>query len=43
MDLGGLSFAFAKVVQAVIGLRASAEIEEQDLDPRLNGERGYNM
>jgi Amt family ammonium transporter len=38
-----LSFVIAKVVHAVIGLRVSAETEEQGLDLRLHGERGYNM
>jgi Amt family ammonium transporter len=37
------SFVIAKVVQAVTGLRVSAETEEQGLDLRLHGERGYNM
>jgi Amt family ammonium transporter len=38
-----LSFVIAKVVHAVTGLRVSAETEEQGLDLRLHGERGYNM
>jgi Amt family ammonium transporter len=38
-----LSFVIAKVVHAVIGLRVNAETEEQGLDLRLHGERGYNM
>jgi Amt family ammonium transporter len=38
-----VSFVIAKVVQAVTGLRVSAEIEEQGLDVRLHGERAYNM
>ncbi len=38
-----LSFVIAKVVQAVTGLRVNAETEEQGLDLRLHGERGYNM
>jgi ammonium transporter, Amt family len=38
-----VSFVIAKVVQAVTGLRVSAETEEQGLDLRLHGERGYNM
>jgi Amt family ammonium transporter len=38
-----VSFVIAKVVQAVAGLRVSAETEEQGLDLRLHGERGYNM
>ncbi|HLO22462.1 MAG TPA: hypothetical protein VK193_03440 [Methyloceanibacter sp.] len=41
--VAGVSFAIAKVVQAVTGLRVNAEIEEQGLDLRLHGERGYNM
>jgi ammonium transporter, Amt family len=38
-----VSFVIAKLVQAVIGLRVSAETEEQGLDLRIHGERGYNM
>jgi Amt family ammonium transporter len=38
-----VSFVIAKVVQAVMGLRVSAETEEQGLDLRLHGERAYNM
>jgi Amt family ammonium transporter len=38
-----VSFVIAKVVQAVTGLRVSAETEEQGLDLRIHGERGYNM
>jgi Amt family ammonium transporter len=38
-----MSFVIAKVVHAVTGLRVSAETEEQGLDLRLHGERGYNM
>jgi len=38
-----ISFVIAKVVDAVTGLRVSAETEEQGLDLRLHGERGYNM
>lgn len=38
-----VSFVIAKVVHAVTGLRVSAETEEQGLDLRLHGERGYNM
>jgi Amt family ammonium transporter len=38
-----VSFVVAKVVQAVTGLRVSAETEEQGLDLRIHGERGYNM
>jgi Amt family ammonium transporter len=38
-----LSFVIAKVVHAVTGLRVGAEAEEQGLDLRIHGERGYNM
>jgi len=38
-----VSFVIAKVVQAITGLRVSAETEEQGLDVRLHGERAYNM
>ncbi len=38
-----VSVIIAKVVHAVTGLRVSAETEEQGLDLRLHGERGYNM
>jgi cytochrome c oxidase subunit 1 len=38
-----VSFVIAKVVQAVSGLRVSPETEEQGLDLRIHGERGYNM
>ncbi|HZP08140.1 ammonium transporter [Methyloceanibacter sp.] len=38
-----VSFVIAKVLQAVTGLRVNAETEEQGLDLRLHGERGYNM
>ncbi len=38
-----VSFVLAKFVQAVIGLRVSADTEEQGLDLRIHGERGYNM
>jgi ammonium transporter, Amt family len=37
------SFVIVKVVQAILGLRVSAEIEEQGLDLNIHGERGYNM
>ena len=37
------SFVIIKFVQAVAGLRVSAEIEEQGLDVNIHGERGYNM
>jgi Amt family ammonium transporter len=38
-----VSFIIIKVVQMFVGLRVSAETEEQGLDLRLHGERGYNM
>jgi len=38
-----LSFVIVKVVHVVTGLRVGAETEEQGLDLRLHGERGYNM
>jgi Amt family ammonium transporter len=38
-----VTFVIAKIVQAVAGLRVSAETEEQGLDLRLHGERAYNM
>lgn len=38
-----VSFLIIKVVQALIGLRVSAEVEEQGLDLNVHGERGYNM
>ena len=38
-----VSFVIAKIVHAVTGLRVSAETEEQGLDLRIHGERGYNM
>ena len=38
-----VSFIIAKVVNAVTELRVNTETEEQGLDLRLHGERGYNM
>jgi Amt family ammonium transporter len=38
-----LSVVIAKVVQAFMGLRVSGDAEEQGLDLRIHGERGYNM
>ena len=38
-----LSVVIAKAVQAFAGLRVSDDIEEQGLDLRIHGERGYNM
>ncbi len=37
------SFIIIKIVQAIVGLRVSPEIEEQGLDLNIHGERGYNM
>ena len=37
------SVVIAKVIQAIVGLRVNAETEEQGLDLRIHGERGYNM
>jgi Amt family ammonium transporter len=38
-----VTFGIVKLVQAVTGLRVGAETEEQGLDLRIHGERGYNM
>jgi ammonium transporter, Amt family len=38
-----LTYVIAKAVQAFIGLRVDRDTEEQGLDLRLHGERGYNM
>jgi Amt family ammonium transporter len=38
-----LSVVIAKAVQAFAGLRVSSDTEEQGLDLRIHGERGYNM
>jgi len=38
-----LTYVIAKAVQAFIGLRVDSDTEEQGLDLRLHGERGYNM
>ena len=38
-----VSFIIIKIVQAIVGLRVSAEVEEQGLDINVHGERGYNM
>jgi ammonium transporter, Amt family len=38
-----VSFVIIKIVQAVVGLRVSTEVEEQGLDLNIHGERGYNM
>ncbi len=38
-----VSVVIAKPVQAVTGLEVGAETEEQGLDLRIHGERGYNM
>jgi Amt family ammonium transporter len=39
----GVTFVIIKIVQAVSGLRVDVQTEEQGLDLRLHGERGYNM
>jgi ammonium transporter, Amt family len=38
-----VTFIIIKVVQAIVGLRVGAEVEEQGLDLNIHGERGYNM
>jgi len=38
-----LSYVIAKAVQALTGLRVGSNPEEQGLDLRLHGERGYNI
>jgi Amt family ammonium transporter len=38
-----VTFVIVKLVQAVTGLRVGTETEEQGLDLRTHGERGYNM
>ena len=38
-----LSLILVKVVQILVGLRISAEIEQVGLDAKVHGERGYNM
>jgi ammonia channel protein AmtB len=38
-----LSYVIAKAVQALTGLRVGSNTEEQGLDLRLHGERGYNI
>jgi len=38
-----VSFLIVKVVQAIVGLRVSDEVEEQGLDINVHGERAYNM
>jgi ammonium transporter, Amt family len=38
-----LTYVIAKGVQAFTGLRVGSDTEEQGLDLRLHGERGYNM
>jgi Amt family ammonium transporter len=38
-----VSFVLAKGIQAFSGLRVSSDTEEQGLDLRVHGERGYNM
>jgi len=39
----GASYVIVKVVQAVVGLRVSEDVEVQGIDLRTHGERGYNM
>jgi Amt family ammonium transporter len=38
-----VTFVIVKLVQIITGLRVGAETEEQGLDLRTHGERGYNM
>ncbi len=38
-----VSLVIAIVIRAVVGLRVSAETEEQGLDVNLHGESAYNM
>jgi Amt family ammonium transporter len=38
-----VTFGIVKLVQAVTGLRVGPETEEQGLDLRIHGERGYNL
>jgi Amt family ammonium transporter len=37
------SFVIIKLVKLITPLRVNAETEEQGLDLRTHGERGYNM
>jgi ammonia channel protein AmtB len=38
-----LTVVIAKAVQVFAGFRVSEDTEEQGLDLRLHGERGYNV
>lgn len=40
---GALSFVILKLVQGLVGLRVSAEVEDVGLDLRVHGETAYNM
>jgi Amt family ammonium transporter len=40
---GGLTFIFAKILDATIGLRVDTEQERQGLDLSQHGESGYNL
>jgi ammonium transporter, Amt family len=40
---GGLTFVFAKVVDALVGLRVETEQEREGLDLSQHGESGYNL
>lgn len=40
---GGATFIFAKIVDAVVGLRVSVEDEREGLDLSQHGESGYNL
>jgi Amt family ammonium transporter len=40
---GGISFVLFKLIDMTIGLRVSAEEENQGLDLSLHGETGYNL
>ena len=40
---GVLSFIILKVVDAIVGLRASEEQEQMGLDLALHDEQGYNL
>jgi len=40
---GGMTFIFAKIVDAVVGLRVSPEEEREGLDQTQHGESGYNF
>ena len=36
-----VTWVLLKVVQAIVGLRVSADVEQDGLDSSLHGERGY--